>query len=76
MSLLKKALRSFTIKIDEELILRLMTTHFGTRQEAEMWYDHVNPYLSNNEEMGVTPRQMVEDGKGEELLDWVSFLKG
>lgn len=45
-----------------ELVLKKAADHLGSMEAAEIWYDSIDPSA------GKTPRQLVEEGKGEIVI--------
>ena len=57
----------------EDRILSTMTQYFGRRDKALEWYDTPNNNLEYYRNPSPTPRHYVENGKAEELWEWIEL---
>lgn len=60
-------------KFDHKKQILSFITHFFNKDEkkAEEWYSKPHSFISDN---GDSPRQMVDDGKGLEVLKWIKMV--
>ena len=53
-------------------ILQLVEAYYYSREQALKWYDE--PHRLIDVENKRTPRQMVENGDGKMVLDWLEMI--
>lgn len=64
---------------DEERILHRMTYYYGDKQKAIEWYNKKNQYFSITKwytEHKASPKEVVDDGRSQEVLKWISVTIG
>jgi DNA modification methylase len=57
----------------EEKILRTMIRYFSSEAKANKWYNTPNDNLAYYRNPKPTPKNYVDNGKGEELLEWIEL---
>lgn len=59
----------YTIK---EEILRFISIYYHSDTKAEIWYNKPNRYFSKDWIDAISPKDMVDQGRGNEVLDWIN----
>lgn len=60
------------MKNTEKEILNLISMHYDKNQEKALtWYNTPHKILSD---YGKSPKQIVEEGRGKEVLEWLKMV--
>ena len=55
-------------------IISIMTTYYYSRKRALDWYEKPNLYFSEGFNLKSSPKEMVDNGKGKEVLTWLKLI--
>jgi hypothetical protein len=58
----------------KEKILSIMSTYYHDKDKALEWYEKPNSYFSVGFNEKASPKEMVDNDKGKEVLEWLKLL--
>ena len=67
----KEASPKETIKKE---IIDLMTQYYWDVDHARKWYETNHPFLGPHGKPPRSPKDLVDEGRGEEVLKWVKLM--
>jgi hypothetical protein len=65
----------FTNKTKDDII-KLVEHYYNNKEKTELWYRKPNIYFQKYNKDKISPSQMVEEGRGDEVLNWLKLLLG
>jgi hypothetical protein len=60
----------------KEKILYIATKYYGNEERAEIWYETPSLYFTTGFKTEASPKDMVEAGRGLEVLEWLNLILG
>lgn len=61
----------------EKKILKRMTHYYKSVEKATDWYNKLNRYFTTGyKNQTATPKQLVNEGRGKEVLEWIKLTIG
>jgi len=61
---------------EENKILKRMELFFNNKEKALDWYKEPHSYFRGFFKQKVSPKEMLDMGKGEEVLKWIELTIG
>jgi len=58
----------------EEKILSIMTIYYNNQDKAMEWYEKPSIYFSVGFKDKASPKDMVEENRGKEVIEWLELL--